>query len=196
VRAERRLEAWSTIERALALVDPAPGLRLDQLAARARGLLAGRDQAEAHFAAGLADPAGSSWPFERAQLELDYGEWLRRQRRINDAKPLLVSALETFRRLGAKPWARRAESELRACGVTVQETPAAAGVLDRLTAQQREIVVLASHGLNNGEIADRLFLSPRTVASHLHRSYAKLGVASRHQLHGLVSAAEARPADN
>ena len=126
------------------------------------------------------------WPFERAQLRLDYGEWLRRQRRINDAKPVLGTALETFRHLGAAPWTRRAESELRACGVTVPAPPAAPGALDGLTAQQREIVILAGDGLTNGEIADRLFLSPRTVASHLYRSYPKLGIAGRHQLRDLL----------
>jgi hypothetical protein len=51
------------------------------------------------------------------------GEWLRRQRRINDAKPVLGAALETFRRLGAAPWTRRAEPEMRACGVTAQAWP-------------------------------------------------------------------------
>jgi len=167
-------------------MDPAPGPRLDQLAARARGLLAEPAAAGVHFAAPLADPAGDTWPFERAQLQLDYGEWLRRQRRINDAKPVLGAALETFRRLGAAPWTRRAEAELRACGVTAQTPPAAPGALDKLTAQQREIAILAGRGLTNGEIADRLFLSPRTVASHLHRSYPKLGIAGRHQLRDLI----------
>ncbi|WP_433455421.1 AAA family ATPase [Streptomyces sp. CA-142005] len=186
MRAERRLEARTLLERALARVDPEPGPRLEQLAARARGLLAEPDSAEAHFAAPLADPIGDTWPFERAQLQLDYGEWLRRQRRINDAKPVLVTALETLRRLGAAPWTRRAESELRACGVTVQAPQAAPGALDGLTAQQREIVILAGHGLTNGEIADHLFLSPRTVASHLYRSYPKLGIAGRHQLRDLI----------
>jgi DNA-binding CsgD family transcriptional regulator len=196
VRAERRLEARTLLERALARVDPAPGPRLEQLAARARGLLAGPDSAEAHFAAPLADPAGDTWPFERAQLQLDYGEWLRRQRRINDAKPILVTALETFRRLGAAPWTRRAESELRACGVTVQApqgAPGAAHALDGLTAQQREIVILAGHGLTNGEIADRLFLSPRTVASHLYRSYPKLGIAGRRQLRDIIEEGSGPP---
>ncbi|MGW2609920.1 AAA family ATPase [Streptomyces mirabilis] len=186
VRAERHLEARMLLERALARVDPAPGPRLAQLTARARGLLAEPDSAEAHFAAPLADPTGDTWPFERAQLQLDYGEWLRRQRRINDAKPILVTALETFRRLGAAPWTRRAESELRACGVTVQAPQGAPGALDGLTAQQREIVILAGHGLTNGEIADRLFLSPRTVASHLYRSYPKLGIAGRRQLRDII----------
>jgi DNA-binding CsgD family transcriptional regulator len=185
-RADRSLEASTLVERALARVDAAPGPRLEQLAARARGLLAGPADAEAHFAAPLADPAGDAWPFERALLRLDYGEWLRRQRRINDAKPVLAAALETFRRLGAAPWTARAEAELRACGVAPQAAPASAGALDELTAQQREIVILAGRGLTNTEIADRLFLSPRTVASHLYRSYPKLGISGRHQIHDLI----------
>jgi DNA-binding NarL/FixJ family response regulator len=52
--------------------------------------------------------------------------------------------------------------------------------------QQREIVILAGRGLANTEIADRLFLSPRTVASHLYCSYPKLGIAGRHQIHELI----------
>ena len=188
-RAERHLEARTLIDQALARIDPAPGPRLDQLAARARGLLAEPAAAEAHFTKGLANPAGDGWPFERAQLQLDYGQWLRRQRRINDAKPVLTTALETFRHLGAAPWTRRAEAELRACGVTTQAAPVAPDALAGLTTQQHEIVTLASRGLTNGEIADRLFLSPRTVASHLYRSYPKLGITGRHQLRDLIDQA-------
>jgi DNA-binding CsgD family transcriptional regulator len=162
---------------------------------RARGLLADPADAGTHFAAPLADPAGAEWPFERAQLQLDYGEWLRRRRRINDAKPVLGAALETFRRLGARPWTRRAEAELRACGVIAQAPAAAHDALNSLTAQQREIVILAGAGLTNGEIADRLFLSPRTVASHLYRSYPKLRIAGRHQLRNLIDEQPARQAN-
>jgi DNA-binding CsgD family transcriptional regulator len=185
-RAERPLETKTLLERALGRLSATPGARLGQLAARARGLLAEPACAEAHFAVALADPAGDNWPFERAQLQLNYGEWLRRQRRINDAKPVLAAALETFRRLSCAPWSHRTEAELRACGVSVQAVPPVTDALDGLTAQQREIVVLAGRGLTNGEIADRLFLSPRTVASHLYRSYPKLGVAGRHQLRDLI----------
>jgi DNA-binding CsgD family transcriptional regulator len=184
-RAERQAEARTVVDRALARVDPAPGPRLEQLAARARGLLAEPASAEAHFSGGLSGHAGDTWPFERAQLRLDYGEWLRRQRRINDAKPVLLAAMETFRRLGAAPWTRRAETELRACGVIVDGAPVS-GVLSALTAQQREIVILASRGLSNDEIAERLFLSPHTVATHLSLSYPKLGIAGRHQLRDLL----------
>jgi len=54
--------------------------------------------------------------------------------------------------------------------------------LRELTPQERQIVRLASEGLTNAQIGDRLFLSPRTVSSHLYRSFPKLGVADRHQL--------------
>jgi hypothetical protein len=47
-------------------------------------------------------------------------------------------------------------------------------------------------GLTNSEIADRLFLSPRIVASHLYRSYPKLGIAGRHQLRDLLDQATDR----
>jgi DNA-binding CsgD family transcriptional regulator len=193
VRAGHGQEASAVLERALALIGPAPGPRLSQLAARARGLLAEPAGAGDQFARGLAEPAGETWPFERAQLRLDYGEWLRRQRRINDAKPVLRAALETFRRLGAAPWTQRTESELRACGVTAQAAPTVPGAFAELTGQQREIVILASRGLTNPEIADRLFLSPRTVASHLYRSYPKLGVAGRHQLRDLIQQLPGQP---
>jgi DNA-binding CsgD family transcriptional regulator len=178
VRAERRPQARALAEGALARLGPDPGPRIGLIAARTRGLLAEAADAEDWLRA----EGPGHWPFEQAQLRLDYGEWLRRQRRINDAKPVLAAALETFARLGAAPWQRRAEAELRACGVSTRQ----AGALTGLTAQQREIVVLASRGLTNGEIADRLFLSPRTVASHLYRSYPKLGIAGRHQLRDLV----------
>ena len=68
------------------------------------------------------------------------------------------------------------------------------GSLAGLTTQQREIVILASRGLTNAEIADRLFLSPHTVASHLYRSYPKLGIAGRHQLRDLIDQTHGRPA--
>lgn len=178
------------MNRALDFIDPGPGPRLEQLAARARALLTDADDAEALFLSGLSDPAGESWPFERAQLQQDYGEWLRRQRRINDAKLVFTSALETFGLLGARPWARRAETELRACGVAASSSQAGPDALDGLTAQQREIVLLAGRGLTNPEIADRLFLSPRTVASHLYRVYPKLGITGRHQLYELVAQAD------
>ena len=87
--------------------------------------------------------------------------------------------------------ALRAETELRACGVAVADAPRGRDALGELTPQQRQIVRLASDGLTNRQIGDRLFLSPRTASSHLYRSYPKLGVAGRHQLRDVVARASA-----
>jgi DNA-binding CsgD family transcriptional regulator len=100
---------------------------------------------------------------------------------------VLTEALGTFRRLGARSWADRAQAELRARGVAVTRVPGEPDALEELTPQQRQIVRLASAGLTDREIGDRLFLSPRTVSSHLYRSYPKLGVASRHQPRDVIA---------
>ena len=182
MRADRRVEGQNVLERALSHLDGPVSPRVEQLVARARGILAPSEEAEVHFTTALADPAGHQWPFERAQLRLDYGEWLRRRRRINDAKPELTQALATFQRLGARSSAQRADAELRACGVATAGPSAGTDALWELTPQQRQIVQLAGEGLTNLEIAERLFLSPRTVGSHLYRIFPKLGIADRHQL--------------
>jgi DNA-binding CsgD family transcriptional regulator len=189
VRADRRMEGGDVLEHALSQLTGTASPRLEQLTARARGILADPARSGAYFGQALADPAGDQWPFERAQLRLDFAEWLRRRRRINDAKPVLTEALETFRRLRARSWVRRTEAELRACGVAVTDALAERDALWELTPQQRQIVRLASDGLTNRQIGDRLFLSPHTVSSHLYRSYPKLGVAGRNQLRDVIARA-------
>ena len=76
--------------------------------------------------------------------------------------------------------------------MAVTGAPGERDALGELTPQQRRIVVLAGHGLSNREIADRLFLSPRTVSSHLYRSFPKLGVADRYQLRDVIDRASRR----
>ncbi|MFD9942114.1 LuxR C-terminal-related transcriptional regulator [Nonomuraea sp. NPDC059023] len=136
---------------------------------------------EAHFARAVRLHEGTSRPFERARTELLYGEWLRRERRRADARGLLGSALETFERLRARPWADRARAELRIAGGSAA-TPAAADLLDRLTPQELQVVRLAADGASSREIAAKLFLSPRTVEYHLYKAYPKLGISSRREL--------------
>jgi DNA-binding NarL/FixJ family response regulator len=58
--------------------------------------------------------------------------------------------------------------------------------MKELTPQQRQIVRLAAAGLTNREIGDRLLLSPRTVASHLYRSFPKLGITDRYKLREVI----------
>src|SRR6266852_4992671 len=87
VRADRRMEGCDVIEQGLSRLDGMVSPRLGQLIARARGILAGPDGEDAHFGKALAGPAGDQWPFERAQLRLDHGEWLRRRRRRRPDRP-------------------------------------------------------------------------------------------------------------
>jgi len=70
----------------------------------------------------------------------------------------MAQALATFRQLRTWSWAQRAEAELRASGVAATGTPGEPDALWELTPQQRQIVRLASEGLTNREIGDRLFL--------------------------------------
>ena len=178
-RADRTLETRLLLGQAEAALTGTQSPRLAQLFSWSLGTLADPETSGTYFDKALSDPAGDLWPFERARLNLDYGEWLRRRRRINEAKPLLAASLETFGQLGARPWVQQAKAELRACGVSVSGAPDGSGALSELTSQQREIVTLAASGLTNREIASRLFLSPRTVGSHLYRAYPKLGISGR-----------------
>ncbi|WP_433190170.1 helix-turn-helix transcriptional regulator [Actinoallomurus sp. CA-150999] len=187
VRCGRREEAAPIVERSARALAENASPRLRALISRARGLLADPEDAEPHFRAALADPVLEHWPFERAQTLLDLAEWLRRRRRIAEARAPLAEALETFRRLGARPWIERARAESRAAGLDVTDsTPDA---LAELSPQQQQIIRLAARGLTNREIGERLFLSPRTVSSHLYRSFPKLGITARSQLRDLIEGA-------
>jgi DNA-binding NarL/FixJ family response regulator len=96
----------------------------------------------------------------------------------------LRAARETFDLLGAVPWGERARQELSASGERSRRR--APGALDRLTPQELQIARLAATGLTNREIAERLYLSHRTVSTHLYRIFPKLGVTSRTELAATV----------
>jgi DNA-binding CsgD family transcriptional regulator len=130
------------------------------------------------FEEALAIPGADRWPFDLARVQLLYGERLRRSHAMRNSRPQLAAALETFERLGAKPWAVRAASELRATGFTIARPPSDIEAVP-LTPQEREIAMFAAAGLTNKQIAERLFMSHRTVGAHLYRIFPKLGVTSR-----------------
>jgi DNA-binding CsgD family transcriptional regulator len=135
------------------------------------------DSALELFQAALALPGIERWQFDYARVQLYYGERLRRRRAMKEARVQLNAAREIFERLRARPWVARASAELRATGQT--KPRAGDNVLDRLTPQEFEIASLAASGLTNKQIAERLFLSHRTVGGHLHRAFPKLRVATR-----------------
>jgi DNA-binding CsgD family transcriptional regulator len=139
--------------------------------------VAADDDFHAGFDDALAVDGAERWPFDLARIRLYYGERLRRGKAPARARHQLALAAEAFQRLGAVPWAERANQELRACGTPARA--AAAPEAAALTPQQREIALLAASGLSNKQIGERLFLSPRTVSTHLYQLFPKLGVSSR-----------------
>jgi ATP/maltotriose-dependent transcriptional regulator MalT len=120
------------------------------------------------------------WPWHRARLELAYGSWLRRRRRMSASRIPLRAARITFEQIGAKTWAEQAASELRAAGGRTAVTEPSGR--DTLTAQELQVARLAAIGLSNRKIGEQLYLSPRTIGSILYRLFPKLGITSRIQL--------------
>jgi DNA-binding CsgD family transcriptional regulator len=112
--------------------------------------------------------------FGRARAQLALGIVLRRARRKRPAREAIHAALGGFEQLGAATWAEKARAELGRIGGRARE--------EGLTAAERRVAVLVAAGRTNREVAAELFLGERTVAGHLTRVYAKLGVRSRTEL--------------
>ena len=148
--------------------------------ARSRALLAGKEAAEDLYREAIDRLGHSGLRIELARAHLLYGEWLRRQRRRRDARAQLRAAYEIFISVGARAFAERARTELRATGERAPKQTAE--TRDVLTAREAHIARLAGQGASNPEIAAQLFISPATVAYHLRKVFAKLGIGSRSQL--------------
>jgi DNA-binding CsgD family transcriptional regulator len=146
----------------------------------ARAVLAGDDLAEELFLDCLASDL-ASWPWPRARVQLAYGRWLRRQRRVRQSRGPLQAAQSALQGLGAVTWAREALDELEAAG-RWNETRRPESPGTPLSPQELKIARLAARGFSNSEIGSRLGLSPRTVGSHLYRMFAKLDISARGQL--------------
>jgi DNA-binding CsgD family transcriptional regulator len=145
----------------------------------ASAVLSEDDAAEHLFS--LAIAAAQGWQSYAARARLAYGVWLRRvQRRATDARPPLREAAEIFNALGQETHAERALSELRASGETARRRVPEAWA--ELTPQELQIAELAAQGLSNKEIGERLYISYRTVGTHLYHLFPKLGITSRNQL--------------
>jgi DNA-binding CsgD family transcriptional regulator len=159
--------------------------------AYARPLLAADEDAEQLYLAALS--AGlSNWPCYRGRLLLNYGRWLRRQHRVGESRGPLRAARENFDALAFGGLAETARRELRASGESSNSRVADAR--DQLTPQELQIASLAATGLSNREIGEQLYLSHRTVGSHLYRIFPKLGIASRAELRSVLPDAALSPA--
>jgi DNA-binding CsgD family transcriptional regulator len=157
----------------------------------ARALLADDESAEPLFHAAL-NAGAVVWPLDQARLQLAYGAWLRRQRRITESRTPLRAARDAFDALGVLPWGERARLELRAAGESSRRR--APNVLDLLTPQELQIAQLAAEGLSNREIGQRLYLSHRTIGSHLYHIFPKLGITQRAELRAALQLGGSVPA--
>jgi DNA-binding NarL/FixJ family response regulator len=187
IRTCRRAEAAAHVAamEAAGIAAISPRLRMIVMGCKA---MVAADSRAAHdlFAEALAVTESDRWPFEHARLQLSYGERLRRSGATRESRAQLVAALEQFEWLGARPWAAHAREELRATGQA--RTRGMPRGCEPLTAREQQIAALAAHGMRNRDIAERLFLSERTVATHLRHAFPKLGVTSRAALRDALEA--------
>lgn len=175
----RRAELRPLLAEAEEIGERTPVPLLHQGLRHARALLAADADAERLYLDAL-NADQSSLPIGRARLLLAHGVWLRRQRRIQEARVPLRTARDAFDALGLLVWGEKARQELRAAG-EASDLRVSSGV-DRLTPQELHIARLAAAGLSNREIGQQLYLSHRTVSTHLYRLFRKLGITARGQL--------------
>jgi DNA-binding CsgD family transcriptional regulator len=153
--------------------------RLVVLAGRAGVAAAGGDRAAAHARYTEAVALPVPLPLERARVLLEFGSWLRRTNQTQAARDQLAAALDIAERAGATGLAARASTELRVAG---GRRRLRWNGDEQLTAQENRVAVLAADGLTNAEVAQQLWLSVKTIETHLTRIYRKLGVQSKREL--------------
>jgi DNA-binding CsgD family transcriptional regulator len=148
-------------------------------ALRCRGMV--DDDAEAMLSA-VRHARESGRVLEGAGCCEDAARVLLSQARTEEAVEVLDEALHSYEGLGASAWAARVAMELRRLGVR----PGVRGPRQRprhgwqsLTAGERAVARLVAEGLTNLQVAQRLFISPHTVSTHLRHTFEKLGVANR-----------------
>ena len=130
---------------------------------------------------------GSPATLELAKSLVALGTALRLARRPTDARDPLARGLSLAVACGAPPLAERARAELQAAGVrTRADALSGAGAL---TASERRVADLATEGHTNKDIAQLLFVTPKTIEVHLSAVYRKLGIRSRRELAGALQPA-------
>jgi DNA-binding CsgD family transcriptional regulator len=181
---DRLAPARARVTQVEAGVGDRPGTWIALQLRHARALLADPADAGDRFDEALSGDL-TRGPFQRARLQLAHGRWLRRRRRVAESRDVLRAARATFDALGCAPWGDQARRELRAWGERSRRR--APEARDQLTAQELQIARLAAGGLSNREIGQRLFLSHRTVSTHLYRAFPKLGITSRAELNAALA---------
>ena len=150
------------------------------IALRVAGLCHGGDRGFELLEESVGVLAASRAKLEYAQSLCELGAAMRRAKRRADSRPPLREALEIAHQCGAEPLEERARTELRASGARPRR--AALSGPESLTASELRVCQLAAEGLTNAEIAQALFVTRRTVETHLGNAYRKLEIKSRTEL--------------
>jgi DNA-binding CsgD family transcriptional regulator len=169
--------ARDALDALAATTQPAGSCLARGIEARCRALLADGDDAEASYREAVEELDRAGVRTELARAHLLYGEWLRGEGRLREARERLRTSEEMFAEIGMEAFAERAQGELVAAGAKLRKRPLEPS--EELTAQEEQIAGLARDGLTNAQIGAQLFLSPRTVEWHLHKVFGKLAIDSR-----------------
>lgn len=164
---------------------------LEAAALRQAACIAGRhDHAAAAqmFREALQALDGLDLPLERGRTLLDYGMLLRQTCRLPQARQLLGEAVEILDACGAERWRQVAEAERRGAGGRSRRSERPGP----LTPQEDRIAQLVAEGHTNRQIAAQLWISPKTLETHLSHLYAKLGLRTRAEVRGWVEAQQAQ----
>jgi DNA-binding CsgD family transcriptional regulator len=149
------------------------------LRALGEALVGEADDHESRFREAITEYARTRMRPYLGRTHLLYGEWLYSQGRPHDGQHQMRLAYDILSDIGATAFAERASRHLGRSTANGRERPAS----EILTPQELQIARMAASGMSNREIAEQLYLSHRTVASHLYRAFPKLGITSRNQLH-------------
>ena len=125
---------------------------------------------------------------DRARALIDLGTELRRTGRRRDARESLKAGLDLAQRCEASMLEARGRQELTAAGARLRRHRLSGS--EALTPRERQVAQLAARGVPNRDIAQRLFITPKTVEWHLGNAYRKLELHSRGSLIGALGGSE------
>lgn len=180
---KRRAQELAAEELVLATKGQVPGAVAEALIAI--GVIEGGDEGVRRLYGALEALEGSPRVLTRVRALTELGSMLRRNRQPRVARSFLASALDLAHRHGATAFADRAREELIIAGGRPRRT--AQTGLDALTPSERRVAQLVADGLTNRQVANSLFVSSRTVTTHLTHIYQKLGAANRAELRVLLA---------
>jgi DNA-binding CsgD family transcriptional regulator len=181
--AQERDEALALVDEELRLAAATGLARPQGVALRGAGLVKAGDEGLACLRESVALLDGSPMRLEHARSLVELGAALRRRGQRAESREPLAAGMELAHRCGAERLLVRAQEELRAAGARPQR-PARTGV-DALTPSEQRVTRMAAEGRSNAEIAQELFVSLKTVETHLSHAYKKLaltGAGARGQL--------------